>query len=128
MVVEITPLGIQNLQWKFYIIWTVFNASFVPIVYFFYPETAGRTLEDLDRYFAQNKHILVFRDKEATSNKRPEHHVQREKEEIRRNSSIVPEDVSAAARRYRSSTLEKLDNDPIHVEESSPTRLEKEEV
>lgn len=35
MVVEITPIGIQNLQWKFYIIWTIFNASFVPIVYLY---------------------------------------------------------------------------------------------
>ena len=41
-VVEITPYGIQSLGWQFYIIWTVFNAAFVPIVYFFYPETAGR--------------------------------------------------------------------------------------
>lgn len=45
MVVEITPIGIQNLHWKFYVIWTIFNASFVPIVYLFYPETADRTLE-----------------------------------------------------------------------------------
>ena len=42
IVVEITPIGIKSLQWKFYIIWTVFNASFVPLVYFFYPETADR--------------------------------------------------------------------------------------
>lgn len=35
MVVEITPIGIQSLQWKFYIIWTIFNASFVPIVYLY---------------------------------------------------------------------------------------------
>ena len=41
MVVEITPIGIQNLKWKFYIVWTVLNASFVPLMYFFYPETAG---------------------------------------------------------------------------------------
>ena len=33
MVVEITPIGIQSLGWQFYIIWTVFNAAFVPIVY-----------------------------------------------------------------------------------------------
>lgn len=36
MVVEITPIGIQNLQWKFYIIWTLFNAAFIPVVYFLY--------------------------------------------------------------------------------------------
>lgn len=33
MVVEITPLGIENLQWKFYILWTVLNFSFVPFVF-----------------------------------------------------------------------------------------------
>ena len=30
MVVEITPIGIKTLGWKFYIIWTVLNGSFVP--------------------------------------------------------------------------------------------------
>ena len=57
MVVEITPIGIQSLHWKFYIIWTIFNASFVPIVYFFYPETADRTLEDVDRLFRENQNV-----------------------------------------------------------------------
>jgi hypothetical protein len=38
IVVEITPKGINSLHWRFYIIWTVFNAIFVPIVYLFYPE------------------------------------------------------------------------------------------
>ncbi|KAF2098073.1 general substrate transporter [Rhizodiscina lignyota] len=101
MVVEITPIGIDSLQWKFYIIWTVFNAAFVPIVYFFYPETAARTLEDLDRYFTENKNILVFRDKVATSSKRPEAMINREIDEVRRNSSIRSVDVSEAARRVK---------------------------
>lgn len=57
MVVEITPIGIQSLHWKFYIIWTIFNASFVPIVYLFYPETADRTLEDVDRLFRENQNV-----------------------------------------------------------------------
>lgn len=57
MVVEITPIGIQSLHWKFYIIWTVFNASFIPIVYLFYPETADRTLEDVDRLFRENQDV-----------------------------------------------------------------------
>ena len=57
MVVEITPIGIQSLGWKFYIIWTVLNASFVPIVYLFYPETADRTLEDVDRLFRENQDV-----------------------------------------------------------------------
>lgn len=66
--VEITPIGINSLHWKFYIIWTVFNGAFVPLVYLFYPETAGRTLEDIDRYFMEHDNILVFRDKASGHN------------------------------------------------------------
>ncbi|KAI6819476.1 general substrate transporter [Hortaea werneckii] len=72
MVVLVTPIGIDNIGWKFYIIWAVLNALFVPIVYLFYPETANRRLEDIDRYFAEGKHVFVCFDKEATSSKRPE--------------------------------------------------------
>jgi hypothetical protein len=31
IVVQITPSGIQNLGWRFYIIWIAFNAVFVPV-------------------------------------------------------------------------------------------------
>jgi hypothetical protein len=72
MVVEITPIGIQNLKWRFYIIWIVLNAAMVPAVYLFYPETAGRTLEDIDEYYRTNPPLFVFRDKEAISTKRPD--------------------------------------------------------
>ena len=67
IVVEITPIGISSLGWKFYIIWTVFNGAFVPLVYLFYPETAGRTLEDIDRYFMDHDNIFVFKDKVSGS-------------------------------------------------------------
>jgi hypothetical protein len=30
-VVQITPIGIASLGWKFYIIWAVFNLAFVPV-------------------------------------------------------------------------------------------------
>ena len=42
---------------QFYIIWTIFNASFVPIIYLFFPETADRTLEDVDRFFRENQNV-----------------------------------------------------------------------
>lgn len=50
-VVLITPIGINNLGWKYYILYAVLNAAFVPIVQFFYVETAGLSLEDIDRLF-----------------------------------------------------------------------------
>lgn len=88
-VVEITPIGIQNLRWRFYILWTLLNLAFVPIVYIFYPETAGRSLEDLDRLFRENHNILVFQHKEAISSKRPAAYVEHHEREVRRNSRAV---------------------------------------
>lgn len=59
------------------------------LVYFFYPETAGRTLEDIDRYFTGHAPLLVFRDKEAIQEKRPQSYEEREQTEYRRNSSVA---------------------------------------
>jgi hypothetical protein len=52
MVVQVTPVGIANIGWRYYIIYAIFNACFVPVMYFFYPETKGLELEDVDRLFA----------------------------------------------------------------------------
>lgn len=53
MVVQVTPVGISNIGWRYYIIYAVFNACFVPVMYFFYPETKNLELEDVDRLFAR---------------------------------------------------------------------------
>ncbi|KAJ9151858.1 general substrate transporter [Pleurostoma richardsiae] len=98
VIVEITPIGIQNLGWKFWIVWTVFNAAFLPIIYFLYPETANRHLEDIDAYYRTNPSLIVTRDSDAISTKRPLKYIQHEAEEIRRNrtsiSGSVVEDVA----------------------------------
>ena len=87
---EITPIGIQNLGWRFYIIWCIFNLLFIPTVYLFYPETAGRTLEDIDRYFREQPGLLVYKDKDAISSKRPQKYIEHEQRELRRASSVDP--------------------------------------
>jgi hypothetical protein len=58
----------------------------VPLVYFLYPETAARTLEDIDSYFRNHSNLLVHRDPEATSAKRPDVYVEKEEMEVRRRS------------------------------------------
>ncbi|PKX90195.1 sugar porter family MFS transporter [Aspergillus novofumigatus IBT 16806] len=52
LVVQITPPAISNIGWKTYIIFAVLNALWVPIIYFFFPETKGLQLEEVDRLFA----------------------------------------------------------------------------
>lgn len=55
VVVYVTPRAIENLGYKLYIIWACMNASFVPITWLFYPETARRSLEDLDEIFRHER-------------------------------------------------------------------------
>jgi len=71
MVAEVTPSGIANLGWRFWIIWAVICASFVPITFFFYPETANRSLEDIDRFFETKPGIFIHRNRIATQLSRP---------------------------------------------------------
>jgi hypothetical protein len=71
MVAEVTPSGIANLGWRFWIIWAVLCASFVPITFFFYPETANRSLEDIDRFFESKPGVFIHRNKIATQLARP---------------------------------------------------------
>jgi hypothetical protein len=54
VVVQTTPIGIHHLGWYLYLIYAVLNASFVPFVYYFIVETAGRSLEQIDLWFKNN--------------------------------------------------------------------------
>ncbi|KAI4207682.1 MAG: hypothetical protein LQ349_009828, partial [Xanthoria aureola] len=48
MIVQITPVAIANIRWKTYMIFFVLNIWFAIIVWLVYPETSGRTLEEID--------------------------------------------------------------------------------
>lgn len=72
MVVEITPIEIETLGWRFYIVWIALNAAMSPAIYIFYPESAGRCLEDIDDYYRTSPTLFAFLDKEAISSKQPE--------------------------------------------------------
>ena len=52
LVVMTIPTSFANLGWRTYIYYAVFNAVFVPIIYFYLVETRGRSLEELDVVFA----------------------------------------------------------------------------
>ena len=51
VVVQITPPAIANIGWRTYIIFAVLNATWVPIIYIFFPETKGLELEEIDSLF-----------------------------------------------------------------------------
>ncbi|KAI6849200.1 general substrate transporter [Hortaea werneckii] len=53
IIVYITPPAIQNIGYRTYIIFAVLNTTWLPIIYFFFPETKGLALEDVDQLFLQ---------------------------------------------------------------------------
>ncbi|WVQ99143.1 hypothetical protein IAU59_006275 [Kwoniella sp. CBS 9459] len=58
LVVEITPVSIKSIGYKTYIYFCVFNACFIPMIYFLYPETAKLSLEQIDLLFTGEKVLL----------------------------------------------------------------------
>ncbi|KAI2470834.1 general substrate transporter [Annulohypoxylon bovei var. microspora] len=51
LVVMITPIAFNSIGYQTYIIFAAINAFIVPTVYFFFPETAYRSLEEMDSIF-----------------------------------------------------------------------------
>ncbi|RJE23855.1 sugar transporter [Aspergillus sclerotialis] len=49
----ITPVMIAHIHWGTYLFFAAWNAFFIPVIWFFYPETAGRSLEEIDLIFAK---------------------------------------------------------------------------
>lgn len=52
-VVMFTPIFINRSKWGCYLFFACINFLYVPVIYFFYPETAGRSLEEIDIIFAK---------------------------------------------------------------------------
>ncbi|RDK46559.1 hypothetical protein M752DRAFT_290058 [Aspergillus phoenicis ATCC 13157] len=50
-VVLVTPIGTENIDWQYYIIYAVLNFCFIPVVSLWYVETAGLSLEEIDAVF-----------------------------------------------------------------------------
>lgn len=41
---QITPLAIQHISWKFFLIFVICDFIFITVFYFFYPETKNKTV------------------------------------------------------------------------------------
>lgn len=74
MVVMITPISFNNIGWRTYIVFAVFNLASLPIIYFFYPETRSRSLEEIDLIFTGSRNIFDAVKKSKTEKRHFDHH------------------------------------------------------
>jgi hypothetical protein len=48
---NITPVGIASIAWRYYSTYAAMNFAFVPIIWYFYVETAKLSLEEINPLF-----------------------------------------------------------------------------
>ncbi|KAF4760354.1 hypothetical protein HAV15_007912 [Penicillium sp. str.  len=51
LIAEVTPIAFNAIGWKYFLIFACLNLAMIPVIYLFYPETAGLSLEDIDEVF-----------------------------------------------------------------------------
>jgi len=64
VVVMIVPYIIQAASYYIFVIFAGCNFIIIPLVYFFYPETANRTLEEIDVFFTSKSVVVQNAEKE----------------------------------------------------------------
>ncbi|KAK6341466.1 hypothetical protein TWF696_008539 [Orbilia brochopaga] len=68
IVTQIWPVGIHNIGSKTYYIFFAFNAVSILLIYLYYPETKGKSLEELDALFVKKE---SFRQEEEAESAQP---------------------------------------------------------
>ncbi|WPH00781.1 general substrate transporter [Acrodontium crateriforme] len=107
MVVMVTPPAFANIKYKTYIVYAVINAFMVPCTYFFFPETAGRSLEEMDEIFHEVSGFRGAWDVVRVARTRPRRYGRRgellisydDTEAARRRSSVVSREATKSARK-----------------------------
>ncbi|KAF7551770.1 hypothetical protein G7Z17_g4806 [Cylindrodendrum hubeiense] len=59
VVVMITPVALNTIKWEYYIVFCVIAACIPLSVYFFFPETMGRNLEEIEMLFKDSPSVFA---------------------------------------------------------------------
>ncbi|KAJ5938563.1 MFS sugar transporter [Penicillium verhagenii] len=59
ILLETAPIGFNNSGWKYYLVIIFWSAFFIPVIYFFFPETARLTLEEIAKNFGEQVAVTL---------------------------------------------------------------------
>ncbi|PPR00886.1 hypothetical protein CVT24_000371 [Panaeolus cyanescens] len=55
---QVSPIGIEAVQWKFYFLFVCLNFVDLIAIVLFFPETKGKTLEEMNAVFGDDVHVI----------------------------------------------------------------------
>ena len=55
----VNPIAMDAIDWKYYIVWCCYLATEIVVVFFFFPETSGYTLEEVAKVFGDDVNTTV---------------------------------------------------------------------
>ncbi|KIY01482.1 uncharacterized protein Z520_03034 [Fonsecaea multimorphosa CBS 102226] len=53
------PVALNKIGWRFYLVLIIPSAVYIVIIYLFFPETKGRTLEEIGHVFGDDMHVAT---------------------------------------------------------------------
>ncbi|PLB50385.1 putative sugar transporter [Aspergillus steynii IBT 23096] len=89
IVTQFTKVGVDNIHWRFYLMFAIIVWAYFPLIYLLYPETSRRTLEDMDEIFIRHKSPIVCGNRSLTQRKRPDEFIEAETKRIQTMDEVV---------------------------------------
>lgn len=69
ILLQTAPIGFAEVSWKYFLVVICWSAIFIPLVYFYWPETARLSLEEIGQQFGDEVavHLIDATDEEKAA-------------------------------------------------------------
>lgn len=59
ILLQTAPIGFAAVGWKYFLVVICWSAAFIPVLYFYWPETAGLSLEEIGKQFGDEVAVHI---------------------------------------------------------------------